>query len=116
MTVNSPKRLIFSWKVSSESGFDILRLPLDGEDAVPKMSGPPAGRAGVVGSVSVPLSAGEGLDEMPHLVVEIGRVVQRLRDLGAGDVAEAAAQTMNRHFQRAFAETELGGRVGLRGA
>ena len=67
-------------------------------------------------SVGARPSASEGIDEVPHFVIEIAGVMQRLPDFSAGDVAEAAAQSMNCHFERAFAEIELRSRVGLRGA
>jgi hypothetical protein len=67
-------------------------------------------------SVRARLSASESIDEVPHFVVEISRVVQRLCDLGAGNFPKAATQAMDGDFQRAFTETELGGSVSLRGA
>jgi len=71
---------------------------------------------GSMSSVRARLSASQGIDEVPHFVVEISRVAQRLCDLGACNVPKAATQAMDRDFQRAFAETKLGSSVGLWGA
>ena len=37
--VTGPKKLFFQWKVSSEANYDFLRFEMDGEDAVPAISG-----------------------------------------------------------------------------
>src|ERR1035438_5886044 len=63
---------------------------------------------------SLPSSARQHPHQVPHLLLNLIRAGNRMRDLFSEDVTEALAQAMHRHPRSPFGHLQLFGDLGVR--